>query len=217
MGSHDAMVSNARPPDRCAAAVFAKAPIPGAVKTRLASVLSAAQAAALHERLVERALATAVEAAIGPVELWCAPDAAHPFFEQCARRFGATLQVQQGMNLGERMARAFEVAHRAQRCLVLIGADCPALEPQDLREAAAALETHDAVFAPAEDGGYVLVALAAPAAALFSGIAWGGPDVMVRTRERAARAGLALKELRTLWDVDRPEDWQRLAVEGMLP
>lgn len=210
------MVSNARLPDRCASAVFAKAPVPGAVKTRLASVLTPAQAAALHERLVERALATAAEAAIGPLELWCAPDARHPFFHRCARRFGATLHAQEGADLGERMAHAFEAAHRAQRSLVLIGADCPALEPQDLRDAAAALATHDAVFAPAEDGGYVLVALAAPAPALLTGMAWGGHDVMRRTRERATRAGLAVKELRTLWDVDRPEDWERLVHEGML-
>ena len=210
------MVSNARPAEGCAVAVFAKAPVPGAVKTRLVPMLTPAQAAALHEKLVERALSTACEAAIGPVELWCTPDAAHPFFARCTRRFGVTLHVQEGADLGERMARAFEAAHRAGRCLVLIGADCPALEPRDLRDAAASLASHDAVFAPAEDGGYVLVSLAAPAAALFSDIAWGKPDVMVRTRQRAAAARLTVKELRTLWDVDRPEDWQRLAAEGVL-
>jgi len=210
------MVSNARPPERCAVAVFAKAPVPGAVKTRLVPVLTPSQAAALHEKLVERALATARDAAIGPVELWCTPDAQHPFFARCARRFGATLHVQEGIDLGERMARAFENAHRARRALVLIGSDCPALGPHDLRDAAAALAPGHVVFAPAEDGGYVLVALAEPAPALFSGMRWGDPDVMLRTREHAARAGLVVKELRTLWDVDRPEDWQRLAAEGVL-
>lgn len=196
--------------------MFAKAPVPGAVKTRLAPVLAPAQAAALHEKLVERALATAADAAIGPLELWCAPDADHPFFDRCARRFGATLQAQAGADLGERMARAFERAHGGDRSLVLIGSDCPALEPRDLRDAAAALASHDAVFAPAEDGGYVLVALARPAPALFSDIPWGSHEVMHRTRERAAQERLALKELRTLWDVDRPEDWRRLAREGVL-
>ena len=211
------MVSNARPPEGCAVAVFAKAPVPGAVKTRLVPALTPAQAAALHEKLVERALATARDAGIGPVELWCAPDASHPFFARCARRFGATLHAQQGGDLGERMAHAFDAAHRAHRSLVLIGADCPALEPRDVRDAAAALASHDGVFAPAEDGGYVLVALAAPAPALFTGMRWGDPDVMLRTRERAAQAALVVKELRTLWDVDRPEDWQRLAREGVFP
>jgi rSAM/selenodomain-associated transferase 1 len=208
------MASNARPPERAAIAVFAKAPRPGHVKTRLTPAMSPGEAAALHESLVERALGTAVASALGPVELWCAPDAGHPFFPRCARRFGARLHVQQGQDLGARMAHAFEASHRAGRALVLIGSDCPALEPADLRDAAAALASHDAVFAPAEDGGYVLVALRAPAPALFEGIAWGGADVMQRTRERAAAAHLRLKELRTLWDVDRPEDWRRLEREG---
>ena len=69
--------------------VFAKAPIPGEVKTRLIPVLGAAGAAALHERLVDRTLATVAAAALGPVELCCAPDATHPFLVSCARAHGA--------------------------------------------------------------------------------------------------------------------------------
>lgn len=210
------MVPNALRPERVAVAVFAKAPVPGAVKTRLAGVLSPADAAALHEKLVERALATARQAEIGDVELWCAPDASHPFFARCAQRFGAALRVQEGADLGERMSRAFEAAHRDGRGLVLIGSDCPVLEPRDLRDAALARATHDAVFVPAEDGGYVLVALAAPEPRLFTGISWGGADVMARTRERANAAGLAVRELRTLWDVDRPEDWHRVVRDRLL-
>ena len=210
------MVSNAPRPDRIAVAVFAKAPVPGAVKTRLAAVLSPDDAAALHEALVERALATAVAANLGPVQLWCAPDAAHPFFTRCGRRFGASLHAQAGADLGARMSHAFEEAHRAGHGLVLIGADCPALEPGDLRDAAASLAAHDAAFVPAEDGGYVLVALASPAPGLFEGVAWGMPDVMARTRHRAAELRLTVRELRVLWDVDRPEDWRRLQRERVL-
>jgi uncharacterized protein len=209
------MASNARPPERVAVAVFAKAPRPGHVKTRLTPAISPQEAAALHEALVERALQTARSSALDPLELWCAPDAAHPFFAHCVRRFGARLHVQEGADLGARMAHAFECSHRAGRALVLIGSDCPALEPGDLRDAAAALASHDAVFTPAEDGGYVLVALAAPAPVLFEGIHWGAADVMQRTRERAASGKLRVKELRTLWDVDRPEDRERLEREGL--
>jgi rSAM/selenodomain-associated transferase 1 len=209
------MVSNAPRPD-LAVAVFAKAPVPGAVKTRLAAVLSPDAAAALHETLVERALATAAASHVGPVQLWCAPDADHPFFARCARRFGASLHAQAGADLGARMSHAFERAQCDGHGLVLIGADCPALEPGDLRDAATALASHDAVFVPAEDGGYVLVALATPQPALFAGIPWGTPDVMARTRERAAAARLSMRELRVLWDVDRPEDLQRLQLERVL-
>jgi rSAM/selenodomain-associated transferase 1 len=208
------MVSSAHPPEPVTVAVFARAPVPGRVKTRLARAIGDAAAAVLHERLVERAVATACAGGGGGVELWCAPDARHPFFERCAERFGVSLHVQCEGDLGARMAYAF--AQHAGQPLVLIGADCPALEPGDLRDAALALRSHDAVFAPAEDGGYVLVALARPAPVLFRDVAWGSADVMRTTREHARRAGLTLAELRTLWDVDRPEDLARLEREALL-
>jgi rSAM/selenodomain-associated transferase 1 len=210
------MTSSVPRPDRVAVAVFAKAPVPGRVKTRIAAAIGHERAAHLHERLVERALATAREARLDGVELWCDPDADDAFFQRCAHAHGAELHGQRGADLGARMAHAFESAHTRGRKLVLIGADCPALEPTDLRDAAGALASHDAVFAPAQDGGYVLVALARPCAALFDGVPWGEDTVMQRTRERAAAAGVRVKELRTLWDVDRPEDLERLERAGVL-
>jgi glycosyltransferase A (GT-A) superfamily protein (DUF2064 family) len=80
----------------------------------------------------------------------------------------------------------------------------------------ALLARHDAVVAPAEDGGYVLIGLARPAPGLFEGIAWSGPDVMEATRERARHERLDLAEMRTFWDVDRPEDVARLEREQLL-
>jgi len=151
------MKSNAPPPELPGIAVFAKAPVAGEVKTRLAATLGDEGAARLHERLVERALATALEARLGPVTLWCSPDESHPFFQGCARRDAVPLRRQVGADLGERMHHAFEATPGP---LLLIGSDCPALAPRDLHAAAEALRTRDAVFIPAEDGGYVLVGLA---------------------------------------------------------
>jgi uncharacterized protein len=200
-----------------AIAVFARAPVAGSVKTRLVPLLGAEGAARLQEALVERALATACASRLGPVELWCAPDETHPFFARCAARFGVTLRRQQGADLGARMGDAFERSLAQHRALVLIGADCPALEPRDLQAAARALDRHDAVFVPAEDGGYVLVGLARTHAPLFEGVAWGGPAVMDETRARLAASGLAWTALPALWDVDRPEDYARLQGAGLAP
>jgi hypothetical protein len=197
-------------------AVFARAPVAGQVKTRLVPLLGPEGAARLHAALVRRALATAVQARIGPVELWCAPDDSHPFFARCAAEFGVTLHRQEGRDLGERMAHAFEHAFRGKRSLVLIGGDCPALQPADLGAAANALASHDAVIAPAEDGGYVLVALAR-ALPIFEGIAWGGAAVMAQTRARLEAAGACWHPLPTLWDVDRPEDYARLQGAELAP
>ena len=196
-------------------AVFAKAPVAGDVKTRLAGLLGAEGAAGLHAGLVRHALATAVEARVGAVELWCAPDASHPFFAACARQFGATLRVQRGPNLGARMQDAVACTLREGDALVLIGSDCPALGAADLRAAAAAVRVCDVAIAPAEDGGYVLLAMSAPQP-IFEDIEWGTATVMRATRRRLEEAGAAWRELAVKWDVDRPEDYARLRREGLL-
>ena len=198
-------------------AVFARAPVPGRVKTRLASRLGAEGAARLHAQLVKRALATAVAARVGPVELWCFPDCAHPFFLQCRDELDVALCEQQGEDLGERMAHAFERAFADGSALIVIGSDCPALSPSDLVAARDALRSADAAIAPAEDGGYVLVALKRRIERLFDSTAWGTGAVMAQARERLAKAGVVAVELATRWDVDRPVDYERLVREGLLP
>ncbi|MBI2311742.1 MAG: TIGR04282 family arsenosugar biosynthesis glycosyltransferase [Betaproteobacteria bacterium] len=198
--------------------VFAKAPEPGKVKTRLVPLLGADGAAALHRDLVRHALATANSAGLGPVELWCAPDERHPFFAACAQEFGIALKPQGEGDLGARMLRAFEATLGQTPRALLIGSDCPSLTSEDLRNAACALETgNDAVFTPAEDGGYMLVGLTRAAPELFEGVAWGTPMVMAETRKHLSELGWHWQELPTRWDVDRPEDYARLVREGLLP
>ena len=191
--------------------MFAKAPVAGAVKTRLVPTLGAARAARLHEALAIHALATAAQATPSSLQLWCAPDAAHPFFADCAARFGCELRAQRGADLGERMAHAFATSAP----LVVIGTDCPSLSASHLARAWEALDTHDVAIAPAEDGGYVLIALARPAPSLFLEMTWGDNGVLERTRKRIAAAGLRCAELETLWDVDRPDDYRRLEASGI--
>jgi rSAM/selenodomain-associated transferase 1 len=196
-----------------AVAILAKAPVPGFAKTRLIPRLGAEGAAALHADLIDRAMATSVGAGLGPVTLWCAPDAEHPFLRAMAARHGCTLAVQPDGDLGARMLAAFAAASP----LVLIGCDCPCLEPGDLRSAAAALEEGaDVAIAPAEDGGYGLIAAARPFPSLFAAVDWGTGDVAAATRQRAREAGLVLAELRTVWDVDRPEDVDRARDAGLV-
>lgn len=210
------MKSNAPRPEGLRVAVFAKAPVAGHVKTRLSGLLGADGAAGLHAGLVRHALATAVQARIGPVELWCAPDASHEFFVRCAGETGATLRSQCGADLGARMAHAFDCAHASGGRLILIGCDCPALTVRHLQAVAAAFASHDAVFIPAEDGGYVLVALACPMPHVFERIDWGSANVMAVTRQRLEAARVSWHEMPALWDVDRPADYARLQREGLL-
>lgn len=197
-------------------AVFARAPVPGRVKTRLIPRLGAVGAARLHTLLMRRAVGTAIDAGVGPVSLWCAPDRAHPSFAACGAEFGVRLVTQRGGDLGERMLDAL-VQLCASGSAIVIGADCPALTIGELQSAAAALaDGEDAVFVPAEDGGYVLVGTRRPVASLFTSMDWGGEHVMEATRDRLRRAGMRWRELATSWDVDRPSDFDRLRQSGLI-
>ena len=94
--------------------------------------------------------------------------------------------------------------------VVLIGGDCPVLNPGHLKQALTWLASgEDAVLGPAEDGGYVLLGLNRVAPALFNTIEWGGEDVLAVTRARLAGLGWKWRELKTLWDLDRPQDLDR--------
>ena len=204
-------------PEPVGVLVFAKAPIPGGVKTRLAPILGAEGAARLYRRMARQCLETAIAAGIGPVELWCAPDPTHPWFASLAARYGLRLVPQRGRDLGERMHTALAEALQRHRHAVLIGTDCPALCPEDLRAARDGLDgAMDAVFGPVEDGGYALVALRQVAAALFEDIAWSTAGVMAVTRERLRALEWRWAELPLRWDVDQPEDLRRLRQDPRL-
>ncbi len=101
--------------------------------------------------------------------------------------------------------------------VLLIGTDCPALTCDHLRMAASALrEGEDAVFLPAEDGGYVLVGLRRAEARLFTDMPWGSAEVMAETRRRLLQCSMHWREPVLLWDVDGPEDIARLRSSGLM-
>jgi len=190
--------------------IFARAPVPGAAKTRMIELLGASGAAHLHERLTEQTLATSMRAKIGPVQLWCTPSCTHPFFSGCALRYPIELRRQSGPTLGARMGFAFQCELPRHDAVVLIGTDCPALTAAHLQAAAADLKHHDAVIFPAEDGGYVLLGLAQPCPEVFTHVNWGSDQVFAQTMAQFAAAGMHVAVRDTLWDVDVPADFQRL-------
>jgi rSAM/selenodomain-associated transferase 1 len=177
--------------------VFARAPVLGQAKTRLVPCLGEWRAARLHRWMIARAVATAGE--VGPVELHGTRP--HSFF----RRLPVKFRLQRGRDLGERMHHALA---RSPRPALLIGSDCPALTAGDLRQALRLLRGgYDAVLAPADDGGYALVGVRHPID-LFSRVDWGTSRVYEQTAGKLN--GYRWRALRTLWDVDRPADLERL-------
>lgn len=191
--------------------VFAKAPIPGRCKTRLIPSLGEQGAADLHAQLVKRTLTTATQASLCPVELWCAEDLEHPFFRECQTNFPITLKRQEGADLGERMANAFNETLKEASQVILIGTDCPALTVKDLEDALSVLmKNYDCVLKPADDGGYVLIGLNTVNKTIFQKIHWGSETVLHNTRKRLHTIGWRWHELTSTWDLDRPTDLEKL-------
>lgn len=193
--------------DACKIIVFAKAPIAGFAKTRLIPVLGAEAAAQLATRMLQETVQQAVVAASADaVELCCAGDLAHPAFSALQQQYGIALSAQGEGDLGQRMWRAMQRALQTYQRVVLIGTDAPAIHAAFLQQAASALQTHQAVFAPAFDGGYVLVGLAQALPSLFQDISWSTAAVMQQTRARLQAASASYLELPTLHDIDEAAD-----------
>lgn len=194
-----------------AVAVMAKAPVPGLAKTRLMPLLGAAGAARAQRDFALRTVATARYASLGPLTLWCAPDTKHRFFRALQQRHGVACKPQPAGDLGQRMATAMDAHFKARpgMPLLIVGTDCPAITPAHLQQAADALQQHDAVLIPAEDGGYVLMGLSRPIPEVFERVDWSTGRVLAQTHDRLRSAGATWRDLPALWDVDEPADWQR--------
>lgn len=193
--------------------VFGKLPRPGRVKTRLAPVLGEAGAARLYDAFLEDVLELCRAAGTHP-ELWVPrrSDAGEVLPD---RHPDVALRWQPQGDLGDRLRAAFEAAFREDdgRALV-VGSDHPTLPPGHVEEALRALEEADACLGPTADGGYWAVGLrrrAWPRAArLFDDVPWSTPDVLETTLARAAEAGVEVRLASAWYDVDEPEDLERL-------
>lgn len=205
-------------PNKPRLVLFAKAPQAGAVKTRLIPALGAQGAAALARQMLGHTLQQALAARLGPVELCLSPAPQHPAWHSTAVP-DAVLRTAQGEgDLGQRMARAVQrVTTQHQQSVLLIGTDCPALTAVRLTEAAAQLQTHDAVLIPATDGGYMLIGLKAPCPNVFSQMRWSTPTVAFDTLRRMAALEMRVWQGLPLHDIDEPADLAHLPAGFYLP
>jgi hypothetical protein len=190
--------------------VFAKAPQPGAAKTRLIPALGAEGAADLARRMLARTLQQALAAGVGPVELCMSPAPGYKAWHGVALPAGVACTAQGEGDLGQRMARAVARVTGQQQSVLLFGTDCPALTAAHLREADRQLARHDAVLLPVADGGYILIGLKTPCPELFTDMAWSTPAVAAETLRRMAALGLREWQGPTLHDIDEPADLAHL-------
>ncbi|MBF0161582.1 MAG: TIGR04282 family arsenosugar biosynthesis glycosyltransferase, partial [Magnetococcales bacterium] len=188
--------------------IFAKAPQPGFAKTRLIPLLGAAAAADLAHRLLNRTLASAIDARLGPVELCVTPPWADPAWQRVTIPAQVQVTTQGEGDLGERMAQA---VRRCSGPLLLIGTDCVEMSAELLREAAAALQSVDALLYTTADGGYAVLGLHTFHPSLFADMAWSTATVAEETIDRIHSLGWSLHLGGPLHDVDEPQDWLRSA------
>lgn len=190
--------------------VFAKAPVEGTVNTRLIPDIGVTAATRLQYDLILDRLSMLTVASLCDVRLMCAPAQQESFFIQCKTDYPITLFDQIGEDLGERMFAGVVAALQKYKYCIVIGTDAPALDAEMIRHAIDELhDSSDVVIVPAEDGGYVLMAMREASDFLFRNISWGSSEVMQQTMDSLDENNVSFKAMDVCWDIDRLEDYQR--------
>jgi len=193
---------------------FAKWPEAGRVKTRLMPELGAVGALEAHVRLTLAVLDNLCATGY-PVEFWWDRPVDDRPGEEAASiteeldAAGLVQDVQEGSTLGQRMYGALSDSLRDYDRALVVGSDCPSVDPDYARKAVARLTDYDVVLGPSDDGGYVLIGASRVAEGMLDNIAWGTPEVLAQTCDRLKESGLSYCLLEPRWDVDEPEDWAR--------
>ena len=198
--------------------IFAKAPIPGQVKTRLCPPLAPDEAATLHGTMVLDTLERSRNLLGFDRFLACAPSKQHPFFKAIEARQGVRLLEQTNGDLGSRMHHAFSAAFDLGfQSAVIVGTDLPTVHSEMFRQALHALADNDGVLGPSVDGGYYLIGLNKLAPELFSDIPWSTDQVFTLTQQKAQSLGLSMKLLTQRRDLDTITDLQLFIKETQGP
>ncbi|GGB67304.1 TIGR04282 family arsenosugar biosynthesis glycosyltransferase [Blastomonas aquatica] len=186
--------------------LFAKYPVPGYAKTRLIPALGPEGAAKVHKHLTERTVSTLL-GADGSVEIRYAGAGETEFRAWLGDTVALVEQVEGGLT--ERLIDAVRPGPH-----IFFGADTPDLTGAIVRSAVAALESHDVVIGPAEDGGYYLIGMATARLGLLTEMPWSTSAVFPETMRRCAQMNLSVAILPVLSDCDTPADlarWPALA------
>ncbi len=199
------------------AIVFARTPVPGRVKSRLWTHLTPQQSCQLHCASTNDVLAL-LDASLAGARKWLFLSEPPPANLESAglivpRAFGVA--VQEGADLGERMAAAFNRAFASgARRVVIFGSDSPTLPPGIVPQAFDRLRACDMVLGPTEDGGYYLIGCRRFDARVFTRVKWSTSRAFEQTRANAERFGYSIAEVETWFDLDEWKDIERIVEEA---
>lgn len=182
--------------------VFAKNFIAGKVKTRLAASIGPERAMSVYKVLFQKTVSVAKNLPCDTSICFseCIPDDTSAFR-------GISVAAQEGIDLGDRMANAFNTAFAAgYKQVVIIGSDCYDLTSAIVMDAFQTLSSCDVVIGPARDGGYYLLGMNRLYASLFQHISWSTSAVYQQTISAIERLNLRWSALPILSDIDTVED-----------
>lgn len=191
--------------------LFAKAPVPGRVKTRLTPVVDPAGAAELHRAFVQDMIET-LSLLAGAVDLELSTDVETLAWP--ALRIRRSLQG--SGDLAARLCRALGRALAAGHPrAVILGSDAPTLPSSHIQ---GLLEIDaDVVLGPTEDGGYYGIACRRVHPEMFDGVRWSTPNTLADTAQAVRRCGLSVGFGECWFDIDEPTDLERLRQLPGLP
>jgi rSAM/selenodomain-associated transferase 1 len=186
--------------------VFAKPPVAGTVKTRLAASVGDAGAAALASAFLRDTWDAVASVPWARPILATTGGDAHDF-----ALIGRPVTWLQGEgDLGARLERILRRGLAVAGFVIAVGSDSPGLPRRLLEGAFAELARADAVLGPAEDGGFYLLGLRRCPGRLLEDLPWSRPTTFAATRDRLLAHGMTVAVLEPWFDVDRPEDLDRL-------
>lgn len=192
--------------------IFAKAPIPGLVKTRLAGYLTPEECAELYKCFFLDIVASIDKLSYSLFVSFTPSEAENTIRELVSS--GISVFPQAGNDLGERMFNAaLYISGLGKTKIIFIGADIPFLNEDHIAQAVKSLESYDLCIGPAYDGGYYLIGLKKPEPMLFKGIAWGTAKVLNQTKGRIEELGLKCSLLPILRDIDTIDDLACLSAQ----
>lgn len=187
--------------------VFAREPLPGEVKTRLAAAIGKQAAVELYKTMLETVLKSTRQLSnIETTVFWSCKNESLP---QLAREYHCTSRLQCSGDLGQRMYAAFEdmFAHGCELCCI-IGSDAPDLPCEYILNAYKLLSAQqtDVVFGPSTDGGYYLLGMKELRPQLFMNIHWSTANVLRQSLTVAQASGLTTALLPEWQDIDTLDD-----------
>lgn len=187
--------------------ILAKRPVLGQVKTRLAATIGHEKALELYKEMLSKA-GQLTRDWPGVVQVWLSGSTEAPCDMSWCDSVNDVREQITG-DLGQRMQHAFVIGLNRPdvRGAIMIGTDCPDLQIEHLRQAARALDDHEVVFGPANDGGYYLIGLTKVHHMLFNEIPWSTPEVLQRSKDHLKKHEISFFELtHILVDIDEKRD-----------